>query len=912
MDNKIEIQATLIRQLYSSSRMTLVSGVILAAILAYMQFGVIGFAVVFSWFSLIVLVSIIRAYLVSAYHRCEIIDITVIRTWLVRFRLGVLASGIAWGASSYLLFPADHPQNQLFLVFMLAGLTAGGLATYSADMISAVIFNASVLVPLIIRLSIPGDSLSVAMSIALMLYFGFILISLRYINRNVRENISLRLEASAREKEARINEQRYRLLLNHSPVGIVHYDAGLIITFCNDRFAEILRSPPERLIGLDMKKIKDHSILPAMRKALAGEIGFYEGHYSATISDANGWISMTCAPSLDIETKIVSGVAIVQDITERKQIENALKESEEKLRGLYELSPLGIALTDMEGNYLEFNQSFQRICGYSENELKSLDYWALTPKKYAIEEAQQIQSLLNTSRYGPYEKEYMRKDGTLVPLCLNGMLVTGNDGRQYIWSIVEDITERKLAETAIRESHQQIHSLLNSMAEGAYGADTNGNCTFVNRSFLRILGYEHGDEIIGKHIHTLIHHSHSDGSPYPASECKMYNAYRQNQEIHVSDEVFWDKSGTSIPVEYWSQPIMVDGVMQGAIATFIDITERKLAEAHIHNLAFYDTLTKLPNRRLLNDRLGRTLASSKRNGLYGALMFLDLDNFKPLNDTYGHGMGDLLLIEAASRISSCIRETDTAARFGGDEFVVMLSDLHEDQVESTAQVGIVAEKIRASISEPYLLIDRHAGNKENSVEHHCTASIGAVVFNYKANRENILKWADMAMYQAKESGRNRVQINQQGNCDFVPNDHGDMILGLIWHEAYECGEATIDQQHRKLFELADRLIESAFTRDENPKQFDFALNKLLAHVVQHFADEEAVLALHRYASLEEHTNAHKRLIERALELRDAAASGGVTIGELANFLANEVVAQHMLKEDRKFYPLFKEVSQPNV
>ena len=116
------------------------------------------------------------------------------------------------------------------------------------------------------------------------------------------------------------------------------------------------------------------------------------------------------------------------------------------------------------------------------------------------------------------------------------------------------------------------------MAEGAYGVDINGNCTFVNRSFLQILGYENPDEIIGKHIHELIHHSHFDGSPYPSTECKMYKAYRQNKEVHVSDEVFWTKDGIAIPVEYWSQPIIMGNEMRGAIATFVDVSERKKLE----------------------------------------------------------------------------------------------------------------------------------------------------------------------------------------------------------------------------------------------------------------------------------------------------------------------------------------------
>ena len=189
-----------------------------------------------------------------------------------------------------------------------------------------------------------------------------------------------------------------------------------------------------------------------------------------------------------------------------------------------------------------------------------------------------------------------------------------------------------------------------------------------------------------------------------------------------------------------------------------DITERKKTEYEIHNLAFYDTLTQLPNRRLLNDRLKQALIVSKRSGHYGVLMFLDLDNFKPLNDLYGHEVGDLLLIEVAHRIRSCVRGVDTVARFGGDEFVVMLCELDIDKVKSTEQGSFVAEKIRSALAEPYLLTVHQAGGEKTKIRHLCTASIGAVIFDYKIMPEEILKWADMAMYQAKEDGRNSIRF----------------------------------------------------------------------------------------------------------------------------------------------------------
>ncbi len=180
-----------------------------------------------------------------------------------------------------------------------------------------------------------------------------------------------------------------------------------------------------------------------------------------------------------------------------------------------------------------------------------------------------------------------------------------------------------------------------------------------------------------------------------------------------------------------------------------------------HQLAFYDALTTLPNRRLLKDRLGQAMGASKRSGLYGAVMFIDLDNFKLLNDAYGHGMGDLLLVEVARRISHYVREVDTVARFGGDEFVVLLSGLNEDKSRSIAEAGIIAEKIRAILAEPYMLKIQHVDKTQTTVEHRCTSSIGILIFmDSEASVEDILKWADMAMYRAKELGRNQIQFHE--------------------------------------------------------------------------------------------------------------------------------------------------------
>ncbi len=186
-----------------------------------------------------------------------------------------------------------------------------------------------------------------------------------------------------------------------------------------------------------------------------------------------------------------------------------------------------------------------------------------------------------------------------------------------------------------------------------------------------------------------------------------------------------------------------------------DITQSKHLEEQVRHLAFYDSLTKLANRHLLNDRLIQSLVQNQRNASNGALLFIDLDNFKPLNDTHGHAIGDLLLVEAANRLVNCVRKGDTAARFGGDEFVVMLNELDLNPIIARSQATSVAEKILSSLADPYELSVLLKDDQVKVIKHHCTASIGVALFqNHAASPDEVLLWADTAMYRAKAAGRN--------------------------------------------------------------------------------------------------------------------------------------------------------------
>ena len=290
-------------------------------------------------------------------------------------------------------------------------------------------------------------------------------------------------------------------------------------------------------------------------------------------------------------------------------------------------------------------------------------------------------------------------------------------------------------------------------------ADSDFHITYISPSDERLRGYK-ADEVLGHHVFELF----NDEGVAIVTEAmrKRQDTEQDGKQLgFVSFEApHRCKDGSLIWGEVFSKTVRdAQGRITGYHGITREITKRKQMQDQVRQLAFYDTLTQLPNRCLLNDRLNQTLAACKRSGRYGALMFVDLDNFKPLNDRHGHFVGDLLLIEAGKRLKSCVREIDTVARFGGDEFVVMLGELNIDKEISISQAEIVAEKIRARLSGSYHLDIKRQGEAESTVEHHCSASIGVVVFlDHNTSPDDLLKWADKAMYQAKDAGRNTIRF----------------------------------------------------------------------------------------------------------------------------------------------------------
>ncbi|MGZ4992928.1 MAG: EAL domain-containing protein [Methylobacter sp.] len=456
---------------------------------------------------------------------------------------------------------------------------------------------------------------------------------------------------------------------------------------------------------------------------------------------------------LDINLKVISALALVAITTMIYLLwiislaYSALQEKDNKLQtlgkrfaALMGATPDAVIFKDSEGRLVVANEVAKQLF-----KLHDIDWQGKTNHELAS-----LCPQLNAMHENGFAIEH-------DPLgCAGGTIEdeTGNywqffmhnsaffkEGGEYGGEVIigRDKTELWLAEQELRISGIAIES-----QEGIIVTDGNKRIVRVNRAFTRLTGYS-AEEVLGK-TPAILNSGRHDESFYQAmwEELKLEKSWQ--------GEV-WDrrKNGEVYP-KWLTISAVADpfGQVSHYVGAFTDLSEHKDAEAAIHRLAFYDPLTDLPNRRLLNDRLELAMAVNARNRNCAAIMMIDLDNFKSINDTKGHHIGDQLLVEVAQRLKTCVRQGDTLARLGGDEFVIMLENLSKDDDIAAAQAQGVGEKILKAINKPYLL----GGQK-----HFSSASIGISLFiDHEPGSTEILKRADAAMYQAKNAGRNTLRF----------------------------------------------------------------------------------------------------------------------------------------------------------
>jgi len=427
-----------------------------------------------------------------------------------------------------------------------------------------------------------------------------------------------------------------------------------------------------------------------------------------------------------------------------EQQASALSRSYAHLHTLVETIPDLVWLKDPQGVFLACNPRFERLYNAPESEIVGKSDDAFVPPELAEFFREKDREAIAAGKPCTNEEWVTFADNgqrALLETIKTPMRdATGN--LVGVLGIARDITVRRADEERLRF----LARVVENAGEAFMVTDTHGIIVAVNPAFTRITGYNTA-EALGQ---------------TPA----MLKSGRQDKEFYrdlwttlrhdgLWEGEIWDrrKDGTTYP-KWLSITTVRDESGQAShyVAAFTDISDRKAVEERIHNLAFYDPLTALPNRRLLMDRLEHALLTSTRSRQHGALLFLDLDHFKTLNDTQGHAIGDQLLIEIGKRLTGSVRDMDTVSRLGGDEFVVLIEGLGDEEAGAASQAERVAEKIHAHLNQPYALKGLEQG-------YHSSASIGLTLFSGQdTSLDTLFKQADMAMYQAKDAGRNAIRF----------------------------------------------------------------------------------------------------------------------------------------------------------
>jgi diguanylate cyclase (GGDEF)-like protein/PAS domain S-box-containing protein len=417
----------------------------------------------------------------------------------------------------------------------------------------------------------------------------------------------------------------------------------------------------------------------------------------------------------------------VRDITERKR-------EEELYKTLTTSSPVGIYII-RDGKFRFVNPKFQEFVGYSFQELIGMESISLIYPDDREAARENAIKMLKMQRTTPYEFRTVTKSGQ-IKWTMETVIPIYYDGKREALGNYMDIDDRKKAEQALKASEERYRTILENIEDGYYELDLNGNFTFFNESCRKIFGYSR-EEMMGlseadkdtkEKLFGIALNVYKSGQPEKGLDLEIIRKDGFKRHIEISVSLIKDANGKYIGYR---------GIVR-------DIDDRKKAEATILHMAYHDALTGLPNRVLFNDRLNVAMSAAKRNNKKFAVMILDLDKFKSVNDSLGHDVGDQLLQSVGNRLRARLRKSDTVARLGGDEFILLLPEIDQDEYAE-----VIAKKIISSFQRPFML-----GKHDLNI----TTSIGIAVYpDDGLDFDNLKKNADIAMYKAKESGRNNFQ-----------------------------------------------------------------------------------------------------------------------------------------------------------
>ncbi|MEO5341969.1 MAG: EAL domain-containing protein [Gammaproteobacteria bacterium SHHR-1] len=542
-----------------------------------------------------------------------------------------------------------------------------------------------------------------------------------------------------------------------------------MLGFGQQAFGQDLDSAYQRIHPDDLEQVKQ-----AVRQHLHGHSEDFNSSLRMQCRDGS-WLWVMARGKLaerDAQGQPLRMTGTLSDISERKRLEASIQESFEIYQAAINTSALGFWVADLEGRLLEVNQAYCRQSGYSSEELLQLSIADLV----AEGDVARCLELIRGESYAQFRTEHRHRDGSLWPVEVMSTYSPVQGGRYF--AFIEDISALVEQERELQLAHQVFHNI----DQAVVVTDARNRIISVNPATSQITGYS-VEELQGQDPKIF-----SSGRQSPEFYRQMWHDIQHDG--HWEGEI-WDrhKSGRFFPK--WLSIDVIhgqDGQVRQYVSIFKDITERKKSEELIWRQANFDALTGLANRNLFHSRLQQELAHAVRNNKRLAVLFLDLDGFKHVNDSLGHAAGDELLIEVGKRLQGRIRKTDTVARLGGDEFTLLVLD-----VERPERVASLAEQVLDALREPLLI---------NQSRIHISGSIGIALYPDDGDTMDALtKHADTAMYQAKASGKNAFQF-------FMPemNVSAGNRLALI-HDLHQAvAEQAFQLYYQPKFRLSDQTL----------------------------------------------------------------------------------------------------------